>query len=213
MKPRYTFEPKTGAKSLYTESARPSQYGNIWKTYDPSWGHFAVEPHRAVVIFKSDTEIWWLRWLRPGFRHCLVALEDAWGWSLLDPLSNQSRLMRLDYPQGFDLASFLRRNGVCAIETVIEQAPPRLAPWLFFTCTEAVKRLLGIQSWRIWTPYQLFLFLGKKTLKNEKRTIIFTAKLDHEPAKNRKYWVYWTKLCTRLSLRPVCLRRKLKNIS
>src|SRR3546814_8743523 len=30
-----------------------------------------------------------------------------------------------------------------------------------FTCVEAVKRVLGVHGWLIWTPYQLYLRLEK----------------------------------------------------
>lgn len=27
----------------------------------------------ALVVFSDNTDLWWLRWLKPGFRHCFIA--------------------------------------------------------------------------------------------------------------------------------------------
>ena len=45
-----------------------------------------AEP-RAWVVFCGDADLWWLRLLRPGFRHCFVALNDGTHWITMDPLS------------------------------------------------------------------------------------------------------------------------------
>lgn len=172
------------------------------------WFHF---PERAVVIFKPDTEIWWLRWLRPGFRHCLVALEDARGWTILDPLSHQMQVHRLEYPQGFDLAGFLRGRGILALDAPLRQAPPQVAPWAPFTCTEAVKRILGIHNRWIWTPYQLFLFLGSYPLKREQRVIIYKGQ-DGKAAKNRQNRPAKRKIFFKGWLGRAVLRRKRWNV-
>ena len=32
---------------------------------------------RALAVFSGKADLGWLRLLRPGFRHCFVALEEA----------------------------------------------------------------------------------------------------------------------------------------
>ncbi|MEL3889541.1 hypothetical protein V6B08_04675 [Ferrovibrio sp. MS7] len=123
----------------------------------------------AVIVFADQTGLWWLRWLRPGFRHCYAFYRHSAGWLRLDPLSHR---LDLDFRPGsgdatldaLDLAARLRLEGRLALTVPVRPAPPRLAPPLPFSCVEAVKRLLGIHSWSVCTPWQLFLFLRKYSL-------------------------------------------------
>ncbi|HYZ31301.1 MAG TPA: hypothetical protein VE684_03345, partial [Crenalkalicoccus sp.] len=64
---------------------------------------------RAFIVFGGGAGQPWLRLLRPGFRHCFAALEDAAGWTVLDPLTGRLLVARLDLPPGFDLPGFYRR--------------------------------------------------------------------------------------------------------
>ncbi len=126
-------------------------------------------PPLAVVVFADQTGLWWLRGLKPGFRHCYAFYRHSEGWLRLDPLSHR---LDLDFrpsngdvlADALDLAARLRLEGRLALTVPLRPAPPRLAPPLPFSCVEAVKRLLGIHSWIICTPWQLFLFLRKYSL-------------------------------------------------
>ncbi|MBK8174224.1 MAG: hypothetical protein IPK66_02725 [Rhodospirillales bacterium] len=44
----------------------------------------------AIVVFSDDTELFFLKWFRRGFRHCFVAvcIDDC--WIIYDPLSHQT---------------------------------------------------------------------------------------------------------------------------
>ena len=46
----------------------------------------------ALVVFVDDTEVNWLRILKPGFRHCFAALEAERGWLICDPLKGEIAL-------------------------------------------------------------------------------------------------------------------------
>ena len=51
------------------------------------WEEFAPPLYsRALVVFSGGTGVAWLRWLRPGFRHCFVAVDDGIEWLTVDPL-------------------------------------------------------------------------------------------------------------------------------
>jgi hypothetical protein len=124
-----------------------------------------VPPRRAVVVFGEATRLPKLRRLKPGFRHCMayLALDD--GWVGLDPLSHHIEIRHFSaWSPAADLAGHLRRLGYCALTVPVLQPPLRLAPPLPFSCVEAVKRLIGLHSWRIRTPWELFLELKKISL-------------------------------------------------
>ena len=110
----------------------------------------------ALVGFVDNGGLWWLRALRPGFRHCFVAVRDEPFWVVLDPLSHHT-LVRVETED--DLASGYRRLGITVVATRLRSPPPRPAPWRPYTCVEAVKRVLGIHAPWVLTPWQLYLWL------------------------------------------------------
>ncbi len=119
---------------------------------------------QCYVVFADNTTLWWLRLLKPGFRHCyvLLKLRGCGLWVELNPLSNQTAVFVYDYPENFDFADYIRRSRnviLCPIE--IAQAPLKCAPLSFFTCVEFVKRVIGLHDCFIHTPWQLY----KKILK------------------------------------------------
>ncbi len=117
---------------------------------------------RAVVAFSGQTQLWWLRLLRPGFRHCLVAVEDAAGWIVIDPLSHRTEIAVLPPSPGFDPAAWFRAGGLAVVETRIRDVPRQPAPWRPYSCVEAVKRVVGVPDGRILTPWQLFRFFQRE---------------------------------------------------
>jgi hypothetical protein len=115
---------------------------------------------RALVVFGGRSEVWWLRGLRRGFRHCFVALDDGTTWLTVDPLLHRLEVRASGLPSAFDLAAEYRRMGLAVVEVAPDRVPLRRAPIGFFTCVETAKRLLGIRARRIVTPWQLYRFLA-----------------------------------------------------
>lgn len=116
---------------------------------------------RALVMFCDQAEIWWLRLLRPGFRHCFVAVAAADGWVVVDPLSHCTAVNVIPTRADVDLAAHYRAHGLTVVEAMRQAAPRRLAPLRPYTCVEAVKRILGIHARTVLTPWQLFAHLNK----------------------------------------------------
>ncbi|MBR9971791.1 hypothetical protein [Magnetospirillum sulfuroxidans] len=113
----------------------------------------------ALVGFVHTTDLWWLRLLRPGFRHCFVAVRSGPFWVVIDPLSHHTTI-RVETIAG--LAGFYRRHGITVVTTRLRPPPRRAAPWRPYTCVEAVKRILGIQAGGVITPWQLYRLLTSK---------------------------------------------------
>lgn len=118
----------------------------------------------CYVVFSDNTTLWWLRLLKPGFRHCyvLLKLKESGQWIELNPFSNQTAVFVYEYPKEFDFADYIRRSRkviICPVD--IKQAPLKCAPLSFFTCVEFVKRIIGMHDCFIHTPWQLY----KKILK------------------------------------------------
>lgn len=114
---------------------------------------------RAWVVFSGEAELAWLRLLRPGFRHCFVALNDGRHWITIDPLSPFTDVAVPSVPADFDLPDWFRRQGMTVVPGGLRRGLTRPAPWAPFTCVEAVKRVLGIQDRFVLTPWQLYRHL------------------------------------------------------
>lgn len=115
--------------------------------------------HRAAVVFSDHTEMWWLRALKPGFRHCFVALAGERGWVVIDPLAHYTEVAPLDVPAECDLAAWYRSAGLIAIDTIPRLPPRTLAPVRLHSCVETVKRVLGLHAPLVMTPWQLYRYL------------------------------------------------------
>ncbi len=120
------------------------------------------EPEEAWVVFSGEADIWWLKVLKPGFRHCFVLARDANNWIVLDPLSPHLELSVLPLPRDFDVPQWLREQNLTVIDAPIQRHHRKAAPLHVFSCVEVIKRFLGIHSRRIVTPWQLYRFLNKE---------------------------------------------------
>ena len=119
---------------------------------------------RALVVFSGRTGVSWLRWLRPGFRHCFVALDDGIEWLTVDPLLHRLEVRASGLASDFDLAREYRRMDLIVLEVIPAAVAMRAAPLGLFTCVETAKRLLGIRAWHVVTPWQLYRFLRRRAV-------------------------------------------------
>lgn len=116
----------------------------------------------AWVIFSGETDLPWLRILKPGFRHCFVLMHDGKHWISVDPLANHTEVTVHHVPGDFDLPRWLADRGQRVVPAQVCRTRMRLAPVGLFTCVEAVKRVLGLHDGLIVTPWQLFKKLSRQ---------------------------------------------------
>lgn len=115
---------------------------------------------RAWVVFTGKTDIGWLRILKRGFRHCFVLLNDGSRWVSIDPLAGFTDVhLYHDVKADFNLPAALRLNGYEVIPANLNHKHTKPAPVMVFTCVESIKRILGIHSRLIVTPWQLYRHL------------------------------------------------------
>lgn len=115
---------------------------------------------KAWVVFSGQTEISWLRFLKPGFRHCYVLLNDGERWTSVDPLSHVMEVSTHHHvPADFDLPGWLESRGNRVVQAPLRRDITKPAPFMLFTCVEAVKRILGVHSRGVITPWQLYRYL------------------------------------------------------
>ncbi|MEQ8667016.1 MAG: hypothetical protein RIC16_14950 [Rhodospirillales bacterium] len=114
----------------------------------------AGEP--AVVVFSDRADLWWLRALPRGFRHCFVLLRGRDGWVAVEALSNGIIISELPDETPERVAGAYRRVGCRAVVVRCRPRVARALPWAPFSCVESVKRLIGLRAPAVWTPRQLW---------------------------------------------------------
>ena len=120
----------------------------------------ARTPQHALVVFVGHAECRWLGGLRAGFRHCFVALRDGDIWLACDPLKDRIELSVLPVTADFDLADFYAGRGHTVLRglTRPDLRRPSFGVALL-TCVTVVKRLLGVRTPWVLTPWQLCRYL------------------------------------------------------
>lgn len=116
----------------------------------------------AWVVFSGASSLRFQRFLRPGFRHCFVILFDGVNWISVDPLLGRIEIMVHQIPDHVDFPGWLASQGLVVIKSRNILIQKKIAPVMFCTCVEIVKRVLGIHRLCIVTPYQLYRYLQKQ---------------------------------------------------
>lgn len=124
---------------------------------------FPIDQKSAWVVFSGQTDLPWLRIFKSGFRHCYVVMNDGTQWITVDPLSSMMDVRVHALPPHFDLPLWLKDRGLKVVKAPIDHQKKQ-APWMVFTCVEAVKRILGIHKRGIITPWQLYKHLTHQSL-------------------------------------------------
>jgi len=118
---------------------------------------------RLWIVFTGETDIAWLKILKPGFRHCYALYHDGQHWLTIDPLSSYTDLEILsDIAAECHLPFLLQQQGLTVVEAKIPTLVARAAPIAFYSCVEAIKRLIGLHRVTVITPWQLYQYLIKQ---------------------------------------------------
>ncbi len=117
----------------------------------------------AWIIFTGETDLSWLKILKGGFRHCFIVMNDGERWMSLDPLAGYVDIqIHHHIESAFDLPEWLKGQGFSVVPSLIKRDHQKAAPFMAFSCVEFIKRVLGIHSRFIITPFQLYKYFKKK---------------------------------------------------
>ncbi|MEI8393484.1 MAG: hypothetical protein WCF85_02030 [Rhodospirillaceae bacterium] len=115
---------------------------------------------RGWVVFCHNSDLPWVRLLRPGFRHCFAMLNDGRHWITIDPLAPLIEVTIPPVPADYDLPGWFKSQGHTVVAAAVRRGLSRPAPWAPFTCVETCKRVLGLHARFLVTPWQLFRHLA-----------------------------------------------------
>ena len=95
-----------------------------------------AEGQNAWVVFSGQTEISWLKFLRPGFRHCYVLINDGERWTSIDPLSHVTEIsVHHHVPVEFDLPGWLQARGNHVVKAPLQRDVTKAAPFMPYSST------------------------------------------------------------------------------
>ena len=114
---------------------------------------------KAIVAFGGKPTLWWMRFLKKDFYHCIVALGGDDEWVVIDPLLHFTDLIVVKHAQ---IDSFFKKRNYRIVETEIKEPKKIRLRVIPYTCVETVKRFIGVENAFILTPYSLFRYLIKK---------------------------------------------------
>jgi len=117
----------------------------------------------ALVAFTDRSDHRLAHWLRPGFRHVAVAIQDSTTgvWVLIDA-SKGLPIIRTIAADEDSARAALNAGGYDMIIRARQRtvAPPW--PITMASCTGMVKAVLGINAPLTLTPFRLYLYLLKQ---------------------------------------------------
>jgi hypothetical protein len=108
------------------------------------------------IVFSGKADVKILRFLKPGYRHCFALIRDSDRWLMLDSMLHKMDVMTTHSDASFDLPTWMRKQGYRVIKAPAFNPARRMLIASPFTCVEAMKRLIGLQDWRVITPWQLY---------------------------------------------------------
>lgn len=118
-------------------------------------------PQMMWVIFSDETDLWFLKPLRDGFRHCFILMQQDNRWVLIDPRSDKTEIEILPHPHHFNFPRFFMEQGKTVVKVPTIHTPRKIASILPVSCVEIIKRFVGLHQWWVVTPYQLYRSLLK----------------------------------------------------
>lgn len=110
-----------------------------------------------VVFTHSSMKHWLIDRLAPGFGHCYAMKSSRGGqyWAVID--GKRSHLdVQIEPKELFPTVRSFAGDGATIVTVNVTYRPLLPNHWLsVITCTDIVKRCLGITDWHCWTPHQL----------------------------------------------------------
>lgn len=120
----------------------------------------------AYVVFCDSDALWWQRFLKKGYRHCFLILQDkSNNYLFIDNTSKRITFNLLENYQYENIPTLCRSLNAKLIKIPVNEMMMSSNfnnssdPIPLLTCVELIKRILGINKKSIITPWNLFKYL------------------------------------------------------
>lgn len=119
-----------------------------------------------VIFTDSDHDHWLFKYLRTGFKHVYAIQKSEGGQFWLKVDSRYAYLdISLNYTDKYPTARAFAGDDAVILPIHANIPSVERTSMCQFTCVEVTKALLGIKSWWVLTPWQLYKYL--KGLQDE----------------------------------------------
>jgi hypothetical protein len=112
-----------------------------------------------IVFTTSKLTHWIFRWLNPCFQHCYMVREDNGLWLIVDSKASHTEV-RTELVDDYPHIRVLCPNSVILPVTVKISSEQYKWHIGINSCVDVCKGIMGIDNWRIFTPYQLYRCLN-----------------------------------------------------
>lgn len=114
------------------------------------------------IVF-TDSGRWnvWDVFTSKGFRHCFAFRWDGYNWILIDPLGSWLEVQVMPYTHEDNVPQMMIELGHKVLY-VKKNRENRFILRGIMTCVNIMKHLLGVKSWWIITPKQLYNYLVRE---------------------------------------------------
>jgi hypothetical protein len=110
-----------------------------------------------VYFTYTDRPYWWTRFLKKGFSHVFVLIPQHEGYLFIESTLSSIDVKYLT--EHSKLPKSLDKSSV-VVKYCTEIDYNLTSSWLRpCTCVEVVKRIIGLDKWWIFTPYQLYRYI------------------------------------------------------
>lgn len=117
-----------------------------------------------VIFYEAPVRPWYFGWLKKGFGHCFVFLEQSiYGADVLIRVENlmSNFIVDIRLANKYDLFNYLKAldNSVRCVEFNFDLVIKPKFVLSFLTCVTIVKKALCINDFSILTPWALYRYL------------------------------------------------------
>jgi hypothetical protein len=111
-----------------------------------------------IVFGRTNYKHWIFRWINKDFQHCYAVKESLGGMFWIVINGRRSHLDVETYSKDYYSRISDMTNESDIILTVVAGYDISLnnAQLSIISCSDVVKRCLGVTDWLCWTPYQLY---------------------------------------------------------
>ncbi len=111
----------------------------------------------ALVMFCDSSSLWFLRFLKPKYKHCFIAIKSENDWIVYEPLLNRTEITILRKSKAFEVRRLFESMGCKVVSANLNRSyVVKFSMFSPFTCVKAISKVLGINTKGIFTPYQLY---------------------------------------------------------
>lgn len=121
---------------------------------------YSGEPKTYYLLFRNSRLPLFYRFLKCGYGHCIVVVNDGINWYCINPGFNGMEIKILPFLATESIRKIFKADDWKRLKVVLKE-PPAGFKMGFFTCVSVIKYFIGLRGCWTFTPYGLFKWLAR----------------------------------------------------